>query len=112
MWIPPAKLLSQGEAIPHPIMQIHVQEIDAPAVILHRFQERPGGGCGANHLHVVVFYKNFPLKSGLNLVADGFLVVAQVNWNHFRPPMVSSWTNTPPAQFVAAVALGQSIRIR
>ena len=104
--VPAAQLPAQGEAVPRPVPQIHVQKVDAPAAAARRVQKCLGGGGGANHLHVVVLHENFPLQGGLNLVADGLLVIAQINRDHIRPPMVSSWTNTPPGQLVEAEALG------
>ena len=34
---------------------------------------------GACHAHVVVFYKNFPLQGGFELVADAFLIVTEID---------------------------------
>ena len=110
--VPPAQLPSQPEAVPLAVLQVHVQKIDAPPVVLHRLQKGLGTPGGAYHLHVVVLHEDLPLQRRLDLVEDRLLVVTEIDMYHRRPPILSSCTNTPSAQLVEPAALGYSARMR
>ena len=110
--VPPPQLLPQAEAVPVRVLQLHVQKVNPALFVFRRGQQLLCAGRAAQDLHIVVFHEDFPLQGGLNLVADGVLVVAKVNSDHSPPPTVSSCTNTPPSQLVQGDAPGQPSRMR
>ena len=104
--VPPPQLLSQPEAVPLPVLQIHVQEVDALPAVLCRLQQLLPAAGAVRHLHVVVLHKDLPLQGGPDLVADRVLIVTEVNLYHHLASTVSSCTNTPLSQLVQEEALG------
>ena len=104
--VPPPQLLPQPEAVPVPVLQIHVQKVDALLAVLCRLQQILPAVCAVRHPHVVVFYKDLPLQGGPNLIADSVLIVTKIDLYHVLASTVSSCTNTPLSQLVQEEALG------
>ena len=104
--IPPAKLLPQLEAVPFPVLQLYIQEINPLPTPLQSGQQLLGGGDARRHLHVVVFRQDLPLQGGLDLAADGVIIVTEIDLLHVLSSTVSSCTNIPLSQLVQEEALG------